>query len=312
VSSNKERAVDLAVEDYFSGSWKMLKFLCGVSLTQSCLVASLSRLTQQTIMMGLRSNIIPSSLAPKISSLFSDPNSPKCAAVTTGGGAALGSWLIGTPGASAVLLEFQVPYVQSSLTQYLGGIEPNRFCSAETASQMSVCALNRAKELWLSNNNGDLLSLANTKFVGLGGSATLVSASPKRGNHRAFVASTTDEGTRQFSITMTKGARDRVGEDEMVSRLLLRALISSSGVDMQEWDDDVVDDSEVVTEVFVQRTDPLESLLSDDHPASSVLFVPSKETGKFTSHPDFVPKVKKIVYPGSFNRNRPILQRQNW
>jgi hypothetical protein len=249
-----------------------------------------------------RSLSLPPSLGLKIAALNNDPNKCKCAAVTTGGGAALGSWLIGTPGASSVVLDFQVPYVQSALTAYLDGCEPKRFCSADTATLLSQRALVRAKELWLLNNNGSLRSLADNKFVGLGGTAAIVSSSPKRGSHRAFVACTTDEGTHHLSVTMKKGARDRVGEDEMVSRLLLRALVSTKSCGLGNWDDALVD-GEVVSEDFTPRPDPLESLLSGDPSgASCVLIMPAQEgKGDSIVYPDFKPQTKTIVYPGSFN-----------
>jgi len=244
---------------------------------------------------------IPPGLAPKIASLYADPHAPRCAAVTTGGGAALGQWLVGTPGASSVVLDFQLPYIQSSLTQYLGGHEPKRYCSAETAALMSQRALCRAKELWLSNNNGDLRSLVGNKFVGLGATAAIVSTAPKRGEHRAFVACATDEGTRQLGLAMKKGARDRVGEDEMVSRLLLRSLLSSSGDLGADWND-ALEDTEVVTEDFIPNPDPLETLLSGKAPAvSCVLFLPANSKEESVTYPNFVPQTTMIVYPGSFN-----------
>jgi hypothetical protein len=52
--------------------------------------------------------------------LYQQPDAPKVVTVSTGGGTQLCGWLVGTPGASSTVLEMNVPYLQSSLTKFLG------------------------------------------------------------------------------------------------------------------------------------------------------------------------------------------------
>jgi hypothetical protein len=52
----------------------------------------------------------------------------------------------------------------------------------------------------------------------------------KRGAHRCFVAVRTIEGMHEVSLTLAKGARSRLAEDAVVSRVALVTLARASGV----------------------------------------------------------------------------------
>jgi len=149
--------------------------------------------------------------------------------------------MVGTPGASAVLLDAQFPYLQSALTEYLKGHEPSKYCSEETAELMAERALTRAKELWLAQHGGrfealrkDDARLGGSGFVGLAATAALGSTAPKRGPHRCFVACATDSGVASYRVDPMRkpssssgqlGQRGRTDEDALVSRLMLHALL---------------------------------------------------------------------------------------
>ena len=51
----------------------------------------------------------------------------------------------------------------------------------------------------------------------------------KRGEHRAYVAVHGGGGRRCVSLTLSKGARSRVGEDDLVSRLLVKVRVGGEG-----------------------------------------------------------------------------------
>lgn len=98
---------------------------------------------------------VPASVSDALAQIYADSEkNVKCAAVATGGGGAVCGWLLGTPGASATVLEVQVPYLQSALSSYLGSA-PGKWCSAATADAMAERALTRSKELWLLKHGGD-------------------------------------------------------------------------------------------------------------------------------------------------------------
>src|SRR5262245_7200597 len=119
----------------------------------------------------------------------------------TGGGASAGGELLSVPGGSRTLLEFVVPYHEHALADFLG-FAPDSYCSAATSQALARRALERGQ--WL----------APTALVyGLGATASLVSDRPKRGEHRVHVSVAGPDGTHTWSVTLTKGQRDRAGEE---------------------------------------------------------------------------------------------------
>lgn len=129
----------------------------------------------------------------------------------TGGGSLAISDLLAVPGASSFLLEARVPYSPVALTEWLGR-EPEQCCSRETALAMAVVAWQRAGQL------------SSKPAVGVGCTAALVSNRPKRGEHRAWIATHTTTATRLVGLTLAKGQRDRASEERLVADVLLRLL----------------------------------------------------------------------------------------
>jgi hypothetical protein len=142
----------------------------------------------------------------------------KCVIAVTGGGASVGGMLFSVPGGSRTILEFLVPYQDQALSEFLGR-RPAQFCSKETALAMARRAYERAS--WLAPGQ---------PVLGLGSTASLVSDRPKRGGHRVHLAIESSKNVRSFSLTLSKGARDREGEEQVVDWVLLHALAEASGL----------------------------------------------------------------------------------
>jgi hypothetical protein len=66
--------------------------------------------------------------------------------------------------------------------------------------------------------------------VGLACAATIATDRPKRGEHRAYVSAWDQNSNTLYSLNLHKGLRDRAGEEEVVSRLLVHALMLLSGL----------------------------------------------------------------------------------
>ena len=136
-----------------------------------------------------------------------------------GGGSLAISDLLTVPGASAFLLEARVPYSAPALTEWLGRA-PEQSCSRETALAMSVVAYQRARQM----------SADSEMAIGVGCTAALVSDRPKRGEHRAWIATQTMNATRLIELSLSKGLRDRPAEERLVADALLRLLSQTCGL----------------------------------------------------------------------------------
>lgn len=139
---------------------------------------------------------------------------------TAGAGTQALAWLLGVAGASRTLLEALIPYEETSFNAFLGQA-PKKYVSPNTARLMAGRAVIRAQQLC----QGDV------DVIGLACTATIITDRPKRGEHRAHVATWTRNGVSCYSLHLSKGARDRYGEEEVVSRLMLNALAKAYGID---------------------------------------------------------------------------------
>lgn len=141
--------------------------------------------------------------------------------VVTGGGAQALADLLAVPGASRTLLEALVPYSEKSLAEFLGSL-PAQAVSVETATALAQAAYRRATILRENDS---------VPVIGLSCTATLVTDRPKKGDHRAHIGLCTAQRTHVYSLTLQKGARDRPGEERLVSDLLLHACAEGCGVE---------------------------------------------------------------------------------
>jgi Cytidylyltransferase-like len=141
----------------------------------------------------------------------------------TGGGAGLAGWLLAVPGASRTVLEVIVPYHEESLTQFLGR-RPESFCSVATSQAMARRAVERARWLLASDASP---KVGLPPLAGVACTASLRSDRPKRGPHRFHASVCRGGQTETWSLTLTRDARSREEEEEVVDRVLLQLLLQS-------------------------------------------------------------------------------------
>lgn len=137
----------------------------------------------------------------------------------TGAGSAALAWLHSLGGSSRTVLEASDRYASSSLADVLG-FTPERSTSVEVSLELASLARERAR----------FLAQPGTPVIGIGASATIATDRSKRGEHRTVVALAGPLGRQAFELVMTKGARDRASEEELVSRLILTAVADGSGL----------------------------------------------------------------------------------
>lgn len=155
-----------------------------------------------------------------ISAIHDSPT--RVALAITGGGSGALTSLLAVPGASRTVLEGQVPYAASALTDYLGN-QPDRFCDDATALAMGVAAFQRATILAGDETSRDTL-------LGLGATASLTTERPKRGDHRALITVQTASSTTLARLDLAKDARTRAEEENLVTQLVIDMVARAAGV----------------------------------------------------------------------------------
>ena len=198
----------------------------------------------------------------------------------SGAGSRSIAWLLGVAGASRTILEALVPYGRLSMVGFLG-YEPGQFVSEDTARAMAKAAYQR----------GTRLRECRGPVVGLACTATIATDRPKLGAHRCYVATWDDSRSTCYSLSLAKGGRDRNGEEDVVSRLMLRALAEGCGL---ETTLDLGLTGEERVEIHaVEHPDPINRLLSGE--AVWVIVYPD---GRMVVDE---PLGKSAVLPGSFS-----------
>lgn len=143
--------------------------------------------------------------------------------VTAGAGTQALADILGVAGATRTLLEALVPYSTASFDDFLGQT-PEQYVAGETARLLAGRSFTRAR--WLNHNGTE-------RLIGMACSATIVTDRPKRGEHRAHIATWQPAHLLSYRLFLEKGARDRPGEEDVVSRVLLNALAEACGMDMR-------------------------------------------------------------------------------
>jgi hypothetical protein len=170
--------------------------------------------------------------------------------VCAGGGTSAIEWLLAVPGASATVLEALVPYSRPAMTALLGE-QAEKATSLEAAEAMAERAYERARR-WEPAGERPLL--------GVGCTAALATNYAKRGEHRAVAAVRSADRLTLHELTLTKGARDRAGEEHVVSRLLLNALAEACELALTV--EPGLRPEERVTVTRLDRASPIARLLS--------------------------------------------------
>ncbi len=136
-----------------------------------------------------------------------------------GAGAQALAWLHSVGGSSRTVLTGIDIYTPASMRKWVGFM-PARFTSRRVARAMARRAYAEAREF--ANSADAIFGLAST--------ATIATDRAKRGDHRVAAAVRDAFGTVTYYLTLEKDARDRAGEEEIVSLVLLRAAADACGV----------------------------------------------------------------------------------
>ena len=219
---------------------------------------------------------------------------PQAVLAVAGAGNYALAWLLGVGGASRTVLETRVPYGYRAMTRFLDGYAPAQTVSADTARRMARAAWQRGMAL----RETDAPAIA--PIIGLGTTATIATDRAKRGEHRVYIAVWDDAGVTTDAVILEKGRRERAGEEDVVSRLVIAALARACGIAGNSGDDDdaaaAVDlrlaPSERLHTECTSHGDPVERLLN-----GAARWV--------TVHPDGTMAVDAeapaALLPGSFN-----------
>lgn len=203
----------------------------------------------------------------------------KAVIVVAGAGTQALAWLLGVPGASRTVLEALVPYGSLSMIDFLGR-EPVQFVSPQTARDLARAAYRRGMGL---REDG-------SPVIGLSCTATIATDRPKRGDHRCSVAAWDEAGVIQYDLILDKGKRDRAGEEEVVSRLVIHALAQSFGIEAG------------LSLGLIESEQPEVQVLSHPHPIPRLL---SGDVNSVTVYPDGRMAVDEplqgAILPGSFS-----------
>ena len=206
----------------------------------------------------------------------------KSVLAVAGAGSGAMSWLLGVSGASRTLLETLVPYGRLSMIDLVGQ-EPTQYVSPDNAVNMARATYRR----------GMTLLEDDSPVVGVACTATIATDRPKRGDHRACIATWDESGTTSYNLKLDKGKRDRIGEEEVVSRLLIQVMAQAYGVEA-DIDIGFTDAEDPVVESF-PHPNPIQQLLSGD-----IELVMVDSTGGMAAA-DGKSAGPIAVLPGSFN-----------
>ena len=190
------------------------------------------------------------------------------------------AWLLGVGGASRTVLETRVPYGYLAMTDFLGGYAPEQTVSADTARRMARAAWDR----------GMTLREQDAPIVGLACTATIATDRTKRGDHRAFISTWDDDSVITDSLMLEKGLRDRAGEEDVVSRLVIAAIARACGVSA-ELDLGLAASERLVTDT-ARHAEPVQRLLDGD-----ARWVTVHPDGRMVVDGD----APQALLPGSFN-----------
>ncbi len=201
-------------------------------------------------------------------------------AITGGGSGAIGA-LLRVPGGSRLLIEAQVPYDSAALAAYLGAA-PAQTCSADTAIAMARAARARAA----------LFAPADSRTVGLGATAALISDRPRKGEHRFHIACATSFGVAHCSAVLAKGRRIRADEEDLVADAIIVSLARACGVAAASPKSLLGADEAYADAVLAAAGDPVDQLV-----AGAVDRVTAEPDGRLTLS---APR-PLLLMPGSFN-----------
>lgn len=142
--------------------------------------------------------------------------------VAAGAGTQTLSDILSVAGATRTLLEALVPYSEAAFNDFLGQ-RPPQYVHHQTAKLMAGRALTRARQL----------DETNTPLIGVACTATIITDRPKKGEHRAHIAIWQPTKLTRYEIHLLKGARNRTGEENLVSSLILNAIAAACQIELR-------------------------------------------------------------------------------
>lgn len=128
-------------------------------------------------------------------------------------------WLHSVAGSSRTILEATNRYSRAAMVSLLDGKPPAQFVSQATAVAMAHAGYGRAMDL-----------SDNAAVIGLGCTATIATDRVKLGDHGCWITTRDQHQLISYGLTLHKGARDRSGEEAVISTLLIQALAYAVGV----------------------------------------------------------------------------------
>jgi nicotinic acid mononucleotide adenylyltransferase len=241
---------------------------------------------------------------------------------TTGVGSQCVSWLLGVSGASSTILEANIPYSMSATDMLMHPQTNHSYVSASTALHLSKRAYLRALELQTYNTFDSTVRnyVLNTMegVVGVACTGTIKTNRPKMGDHKAHISVYHKHGYQTYDIVLEKDKRDREGEENLVSLLILNAIADccldasdSNTTELKKFIAETLTSVEEVKHELVANFDNVFNSSFFNGDDQIALYVPSisAELSQVDSTALFQKSlassngqsVLKLVYPGSFN-----------
>tara|TARA_B100000686_G_C16764606_1_gene960936 strand:- start:180 stop:1364 length:1185 start_codon:yes stop_codon:yes gene_type:complete len=155
----------------------------------------------------------------------------KLSIAVTGGGSVAISWLVNHPGASKAFIEAHVPYQVEALEDFLQ-LSQSLPANAETARLMAHQSYRRLTK-FCSNSDSDSED-RKSNLVGVGCTAALTTTRKRRGEDRAFISLRKNDAYEIVSLSFSKGASDRIEQEEVLSRELIALLRRNCDLPMVE------------------------------------------------------------------------------
>ena len=140
-------------------------------------------------------------------------DSVKISGVFAGSGSSFANWFLTTPGSSNTLMQLDFPYSHGSVDELLGRV-PGVYVTEQVANEFATIAYLRASKLV---SGGE-------EVIGIGCTSALISDVPKKGEHRAYVSIRNKDEMLSVSLKLNKGFRDRISEEDLVSRFILNEV----------------------------------------------------------------------------------------
>ncbi len=137
----------------------------------------------------------------------------KISGIFAGSGSSFANWFLTTPGSSNTLMQLDFPYSHGSVDELLGRV-PGVYVTEQVANEFANIAYLRASRL----------VSAGEEVIGIGCTSALISDVPKKGEHRAHVSIRNKDEMLSVSLKLNKGFRDRISEEDLVSRFILNEV----------------------------------------------------------------------------------------